>query len=355
MTIKPFWKFQAKNEAPLIGELLLYGDISSTTWWGDEVTPVAFAQDLKNLGDISQLNIYINSGGGDVFAGQAIYSMLKRHPAQKNVYIDGLAASIASVIAMAGDVVFMPKNAMLMIHKAWTMAIGNANDLRKLADDMDKIDESILTTYQAKTGLDPETITEMVNAETWLTADEAVKLGFADVIEDSKQVSASIADGQLMVNGQTMDLSRFRKTPQFVNKGDQPQVPQDPRIPTLEEPNEELKEEPNNQAVESKVAAPLPIRLPELRNSGRTISSTNEALIRQAMDCLAEVLGQLDNSDEQPDGDDMGMDGDGMGTDAPETNGEENLGEDDEDVGLFGVSLCQAQLNLTRRRLDYGF
>lgn len=354
MTIKPFWKFQAKTDAPLTGELLLYGDISSTTWWGDEVTPMAFAQDLKNLGDISELNIYINSGGGDVFAGQAIYSMLKRHPAQKNVYIDGLAASIASVIAMAGDVVFMPKNAMLMIHKAWTMAIGNANDLRKLADDMDKIDESILTTYQAKTGLDPETITEMVNAETWLTADEAVKLGFADVIEDSKQISACIMNGQLMVNGQSIDVSRFRSTPQFMYIEDLTQASQELKKPPFEEESEvQLNQEPNNQAVESKIAEPLPIHLPELLNSGRTISSANEALIRQAMDCLAEVLGQLDNSDEEGEDDDMGVDGDGMN---PTSEGDGDIGEDDDDdIGLFGVSLCQAQLNLTRRRLDYGF
>ncbi|WP_407312061.1 head maturation protease, ClpP-related [Desulfosporosinus sp. SB140] len=347
--MKPFWKFQAKTDAPSVGELLLYGDISSTTWWGDEVTPTAFAQDLKNLGEISTLNIYINSGGGDVFAGQAIYSMLKRHPAQKNVYIDGLAASIASVIAMAGDVVFMPKNAMLMIHKAWTMAIGNANDLRRLADDMDKIDESILTTYQAKTGLEAEKIIEMINAETWLTADEAVALGFADVIEDSKQISASIANGQLLVNGQNMDLGRFRNTPQFVNNKDQNQASRDPKKPPSEE---EPKEQPNNQAVESKAAEPLPINLPELRNAGRTISSANEALIRQAVDCLSEVLSQLDGGDDETESDDQGLDSDDSDT---TSDGDENPGEDDEDVGLIGVSLYQAQLNLTRRRLDYGF
>ncbi|WP_407309756.1 head maturation protease, ClpP-related [Desulfosporosinus sp. SB140] len=353
-SIKLFWEFRAKADAPSVGELLLYGDISSTTWWGDEVTPAAFAQDLKNLGDISTLNIYINSGGGDVFAGLAIYSMLKRHSAQKNVYIDGLAASIASVIAMAGDTVYMPRNAMLMIHKAWTLAVGNANDLRKLADDMDKIDESILTTYQTKTGLDPETIIDMVNAETWLKAEEAVALGFADEIEESKQIVASISHGHLLVNGQSIDLSRFRKTPQFAHHEHQTSASSDPiNKPSEKEPEEQLKklpkQEPSNQAVESR---PLPIYLPKLRNAGRTLSSANEVRIRQAMDCLSEVLSQLDGGDDETESNDQGLDGDGSDT---TSDGDENPGEDDEDVGLIGVSLYQAQLNLTRRRLDYGF
>lgn len=256
---KKFWQFKAKEEAPSIGELLLYGDISSSTWWGDEITPAAFAQDLKSLGDVSVLNIYINSGGGDVFAGQAIYSMLKRHPARKNVYVDGLAASIASVIAMAGDTVFMPKNAMMMVHKAWTMAIGNANDLRKLADDMDKIDESILITYQDKTGLEKDKIVEMVNAETWLTAEEAVAYGFADQIEEAKQLVASLSDGQLKVNGQTFNLNRYRNPPDF-------------------------KVRPTNT------------KPPGVQNEGRTLSTANEQRIRNASDLLVEVLDQLEKN-----------------------------------------------------------
>ena len=133
---KKFWNF--KNVSESAGELLIYGPIASESWWGDEVTPKQFKEDLDKLGAIEELNIYINSGGGDVFAGQAIHSILKRHSAKKTVYVDGLAASIASVVAMAGDTIVMPKNAMMMIHKAWTMAVGNANDFRKLADDMEK-------------------------------------------------------------------------------------------------------------------------------------------------------------------------------------------------------------------------
>ena len=206
-----FWNFKAKDEST--GELTLYGDISSATWWGDEVTPQQFKDDLDALGGISNLDIYINSGGGDVLAGQAIHSMLKRHKAYKTVYIDGLAASIASVIAMAGDKIIMPKNASMMIHNAWTLIAGNKDDLRKMADDMEKIDAGIVATYAEKTGLDESEIVSLMNAETWFTADEAVKKGFADEIEETKQIAASM-DGEFLVYGnQRFDIGRYKHRP----------------------------------------------------------------------------------------------------------------------------------------------
>jgi len=213
---KKFWQFRAKADTGQSeGELLLYGDISEASWWGDEVTPKQFKEDLDALGDISVLNVYINSGGGDVFAGQAIHSMLKRHKAQVKVYVDGLAASIASVIAMAGDIVYMPKNSMMMIHNPWTIAMGNAEDFRKLADDLDKIRESLVIAYQDKSGLERDKIIELLNAETWMTAEEAVSYGFADEIEETKQLAASVGNGRLTVNGQMFDLSRYRNPPKL--------------------------------------------------------------------------------------------------------------------------------------------
>jgi ATP-dependent Clp protease protease subunit len=205
---KKFWQFKAKGNNT--GDLMLYGDIADATWWGDEVTPKDFKADLDSLGNISDLNVYINSGGGDVFAGQAIYSMLKRHNATVNVYVDGLAASIASIIAMAGDKVIMPKNAMLMVHNPWTGGMGNANDFRKLADDLDKIGESLISVYQDKTGMEKEKIIELLDAETWMTAEEAVANGFADEIEEDKQIAASINDKTFAINGLNVDLSKFK-------------------------------------------------------------------------------------------------------------------------------------------------
>ena len=206
---KKFWKFNAKENSDE-GELLLYGDISDSTWWGDEITPKNFKEELDSLGDIKTLNVYINSGGGDVFAGQAIYSMLKRHSATVNVYVDGLAASIASIIAMAGDSVKMPKNAMLMVHNPWSFGMGNANDFRKLADDLDKVRESMISVYEDKTGMEKESIVELMDAETWMTAEEALELGFADEIEEEKQVAASLNNRIFAINGLKVDITRYK-------------------------------------------------------------------------------------------------------------------------------------------------
>lgn len=213
MKNKKSWKFN--NKGNNVGELMLYGDIASSTWWGDEVTPKDFKADLDNLGDIQTLNIHINSDGGDVFAGQAIYSMLKRHSATKNVYIDGLAASIASLIAMAGDKIIMPANSMIMVHNPWTAAMGNSNDFRKLADDMDKIRESMLAVYEAKTGMKQEDIIPLLDLETWMTAQDALDNGFCDEIEEEKQVAASLSGDFLNINGVNMDLKRFKNAPRL--------------------------------------------------------------------------------------------------------------------------------------------
>ena len=208
-----FWALKTKSETE--GELLLYGPISSDSWWGDEVTPKQFKKELDDLGNISTLNIYINSDGGDVFAGQAIYSILKRYKAQKIVYVDGLAASIASLIAMAGDLIIMPANAMMMIHSPWTIALGNAADFRKLADDMDKIREAMIVAYKEKSGIDEKKIIEIMDAETWLTAKEAVEYGFADEIEETKKLAASLDENFLTINGWKFDLSKFKKLPEI--------------------------------------------------------------------------------------------------------------------------------------------
>ncbi len=168
---------KVKNSTETTADLYFYGDIVSD-WWGAWADEDQYPDSVKNF--LSEhkgksLNIYVNSGGGSVFAGLAIYNMLKRHEGFKTVYIDGLAASIASVIALAGDKVVMPKSSMLMIHKPWSWTSGNANDFRKLADDLDEIEKCILAVYEdnLKEGVDMAVIKEMVDAETWLTGEEA--------------------------------------------------------------------------------------------------------------------------------------------------------------------------------------
>lgn len=207
---KKFWTFKNylnkdnKKEA----ELLLYGVVGEDGYWG-EVTAKDFAKDLKEVEDAEIINVRINSPGGDVFAGQAIYSMLKRCKSKIVVYIDGLAASIASLVAMAGDTVIMPKNSMMMIHKPWTFTAGNANDMRETAETLDKVEKSILVAYTDKTGLSEDEITALLEAETWLTATEAKEKGFCDEIEET-EIKASLKDGFLTINNQKFNIKNYK-------------------------------------------------------------------------------------------------------------------------------------------------
>ena len=205
---KKFW--EVKAAANDVGELYIYGDIVSHKWDDTDVTVKDFAEDLKALGDLKTLNIYLNSLGGSVFQGQAIYSILKRHSAHKNVYIDGIAASIASVIAMAGDTILMPKNAMVMIHNPWTFVMGNSADLRKEADALDKIRESMIVAYMDKIQdkASEEQLAELLDAETWLSAQDCFDRGFCDEILDAKEIAASCLDSEM--------LSNYKNTPDSI-------------------------------------------------------------------------------------------------------------------------------------------
>jgi ATP-dependent Clp protease protease subunit len=228
---KKFWKFKAKEDKT--GELLLYGEISSVTWWGDEVTPKEFKKDLDALGDIDILNIYVNSPGGDVFAAQAIVSMLKRHKAEKNIHVDGLMASASTFLVDVGKVI-MPSNAMMMYHNPSTIVWGNANDMRKMADDLDKVRESMLVIYRDKTGMTNEEIIAILDAETWMTAEEAVEYGFADELEEEKKVAASISNTILIFNGIETDMSKFVHPESIIKKFiafSEPAKPKDEPIP----------------------------------------------------------------------------------------------------------------------------
>ena len=147
-----FCQFKASSEGKP-SELFFYGDIVSSNWdaWQKEDQyPQNVQKLLSEIGN-GDVDIHINSGGGDVFAGIAIYNMLRSCAGKKTVYIDGWAASIASIIAMAGDEIIMPENSYLMVHKAWTVAMGNADEMRELADRLDKIDSGILATYMQHT------------------------------------------------------------------------------------------------------------------------------------------------------------------------------------------------------------
>lgn len=172
--------------------MYLYGEISSTTWFGDELTPKQFKADLDALGDIDTLKVYINSGGGDVFAGWNIINILQRHKATKIGYCDGLAASIAFDIYQSMDKRIAMKNSMLMTHNCWTFTTGNRHELRKQADEMEKIDGMLAEMTSKKSGKTVEDVLAIQDAESWYTAQEAVDEGFADELEAEKKIAACV-------------------------------------------------------------------------------------------------------------------------------------------------------------------
>nr|WP_157028713.1 head maturation protease, ClpP-related [Listeria monocytogenes] len=172
-------EFKKSSENPEVAELYLYGTIGNG--WFDDITS-GNVKEFLNTSDVSQLNVHVNSGGGDVFESIAIHNLLKSHSAKISIYIDGLAGSGASVIAMAGDEIIMPRNAMMMIHKAWTVAAGNADEFRKVANDMDKIDHAVTESYTGRFVGEREELVTLLTNEEWLTADECMALGFCDSV-----------------------------------------------------------------------------------------------------------------------------------------------------------------------------
>lgn len=182
---RKFWNW-VKNDAdevlgiPETRTLFLNGEISDETWYGDEVTPALFRDELNaGTGDIT---VWINSPGGDVFAAAQIYNMLMDYSGNVTVKIDGLAASAASVIAMAGTTVLMSPVAMMMIHNPATIAIGDAGEMKKAIDMLSEVKESIMNAYEIKTNLSRARISHLMDAESWFNATKAVELGFADGI-----------------------------------------------------------------------------------------------------------------------------------------------------------------------------
>lgn len=187
-----------KNQTDSSADLFFYGDIVSETWqsewYEDDMAPGDVKKFLDQLDGTENINIHINSGGGSVFGGIAIYNMLRRNNAHKTVYVDGLAASIASVIMMAGDEIVMPKNATVMIHKpsaSYFFTTKNADDLRKDAESLDTCQEGIMQTYMTKAKVDKEEIEQKVNDETWLTGEEAAELFDIKVEEANDAVACA--------------------------------------------------------------------------------------------------------------------------------------------------------------------
>jgi ATP-dependent protease ClpP protease subunit len=175
------WYAMARAEASNTAVVRIFGDIGDS-WFGDSVSAAQFAADLEEVGDVQALEVRLNSPGGDMFDGVAIYNTLRNHPAKVTAYVDGLAASAASVIAMGADELVMGTGTQLMIHDAWALSVGNADEMRAQAAVMDQLSDSMADIYADRAGGTPLEWRDAMRAESWYGADEAVQAGLADRI-----------------------------------------------------------------------------------------------------------------------------------------------------------------------------
>lgn len=212
---KKFWNWA--RDADESGERVLYfdGEISDETWWGDEITPAMFKSEL--FSDKGDITIWLNSPGGDCIAASQIHAMLMDYPHNVTVKIDGIAASAASVIAMAGTKVLMAPTALMMVHNPLTIAIGDTDEMQKAISMLDEVKESIINAYQVKTNQSRAKISHWMDAETWMNANKAIELGFADgVLEDSKrhQATPTYAFSRRAVTNSLLDKVKTKEQPQ---------------------------------------------------------------------------------------------------------------------------------------------
>ncbi len=200
---------QSDNEANIV----IYGNISSWSWREKDTSAYNLSKQLESL-DVDLINIYINSYGGEVAEGLAIYNTLKRHKAKVRTYCDGFACSIASVIFMAGDERIMSNASLLMIHNAWTYTSGNANELRKQAEDLEKITQASINAYMQDVNIKEEELRQLLDNETWLTPQEAFEKGFATTITNEKKNESASQD----VRDYLMSMILERKEQEKENK-----------------------------------------------------------------------------------------------------------------------------------------
>lgn len=220
--MKKFWNWTNQTDNPKENgrTLFLNGTIADESWYDDDVTPQLFKNDL--YADGGDVTVWLNSPGGDCVAAAQIYNMLKEYPGNVTIKIDGIAASAASLIAMAGDNVLMSPVSM-MIHNPLTMAIGNADDMQKAAAMLDEVKESIINAYELKTGLSRAKLSHLMDDETWMNAVKAVELGFADGIlyrgsdkEDDKPEEDDKTDGDPKTES---EQDEEKEKPQSDDKG----------------------------------------------------------------------------------------------------------------------------------------
>lgn len=216
-------------------ELYIFGDITSYPFFENDVSEDSIVKQIKSFADVEQINVHISSYGGEVKTGIAIYNTLKAHKAKVKTICDGFACSIASVIFMAGDERVMNELSMLMIHDAWSCVCGNANQIRKEADDLEKITQLSVTAYEANSKLSKEEIEALMSAESWISPEEALEYGFATSIEKGKSEKPSQS-----VKMQLIDIIKAHQ------KAKGAEDEEEPEDKTDEEPNDDEEDSSND-------------------------------------------------------------------------------------------------------------
>jgi ATP-dependent Clp protease, protease subunit len=217
-------------------EITMYGDIGEDWWTGEGITPKSVKQQIDDAGEFSRLTVRINSPGGSAFDGVAIYNVLRAVGKPVSVVVDGIAASAASIIAMAGDTVTMGRGSMLMLHNPWTFAMGNAKELRNTADMLEKVGDSMADVYVAKSAKTLEQVKEILDEETWLSAQDAVDEGFADEVAASSSAKALAAAKEFPLLSKLRNVPDVLKTkaPTAPTEAVEPEAPKEPKAPTAE-------------------------------------------------------------------------------------------------------------------------
>jgi ATP-dependent protease ClpP protease subunit len=231
-----------------VGEILIYDEIGKSFWGDDTVTAKQFIDDLAALGELNALTLRINSPGGDVFDGVAIHNAIKNHSAEVTAMVDGIAASAASFIAMAADKIVMPSNSFMLIHGASGFSMGNADDMRATADDLDRIDKSLTATYATRSKSTQAKVKALMKEDRLMSADEAHKLGFADEVTEAVEMTAKFSLRLLPKAA----ADRFRAET-GTEQGDPPSPAPEPEKP-VEQPvappaSPPIKEQPTAQIV----------------------------------------------------------------------------------------------------------
>ena len=244
-------KFYSLEQTGSNVDIEIYGDITSSEWLDSDMSSYTLSQRIKGLTDVDTITVGINSYGGEVAEGLAIYNALKNSPAKVTTRCDGFACSAASVVFAAGDVRLMNDASLLMIHNAWTWAGGDANELRKQAEDLDKITSASVIAYMSIVSIEEDELKQLMDSETWITPDEAVEMGFATAkveSEETDKASQSVRKKVLQMIRNPYQLEDPDEEPGTGQNPDEPEEPEtdDPENPDGGDGTDPATEDPDN-------------------------------------------------------------------------------------------------------------